>query len=360
MGAFAIENARLALLSGAAHVHMVARTRVRVTSRFTRVLNILASAAFYHKRGEGRGVGLPPLDREELTQRQYVTSSAEDAWPDRTDRSTTPWTTSDIFFLAHSLGKLTVHKGTVESLQPGAAVVVVGKGAEGAGESREIPCDIVVKNLGFEGVDIGDRMGGVCEVVGHRSCRPPIWITERVLTFRHQTDLPRDLPEATADRLGQEALAAELADLSGDLLRKHTVAAGVTIPDGTGEQALRDQLWDILSTPSDEEEASRGEGSKSSASQGNFMGGAEVAGWVGPNWVGSAPHGTGVWTEIFLHFRERPEALADLFTRLPRTALSATGGADISRGMRTVLGSDESLLGKLTKAIPQRVSHGMF
>jgi hypothetical protein len=72
--------------------------------------------------------------------------------------------------------------------------------------------------------------------------------------------------------------------------------------------------------------------------------GTEIAGWVGPNWVGSAPHGTGVWTEIFLHFRERQEALADLFTRLPRTALSATGGADISRGIRTVLGSDLSLL----------------
>jgi cation diffusion facilitator CzcD-associated flavoprotein CzcO len=80
MGAFAIENARLAMLGGAAHVHMVARTRVRVTSRFTRVLNILSSGAFYHPRGEGAGAGMPPLDREELMRRQYALSDAQAAW----------------------------------------------------------------------------------------------------------------------------------------------------------------------------------------------------------------------------------------------------------------------------------------
>jgi hypothetical protein len=76
-------------------------------------------------------------------------------------------------------------------------------------------------------------------------------------------------------------------------------------------------------------------------------GGAQADGWVGPNWVGSATHGTGVWTELFLHFRSNPGALAALFEVLPRTALSATGGADISRGMRTVLRSDEALLARV-------------
>jgi hypothetical protein len=202
MGAFAIENARLALLNGAAHVHMVARTLVYVTSRLTRVLNILSSAAFYHPRGEGVGEGLPPVgDRMELMRRQYYETSATASLPGHSDHSSTPWTTSDIFFLGHALGRLSVHKGTVESLAPGVAVVAVGEGAEGAGETREIQCDCVIKNLGFDGVDLGDRMGGICDVVGHRSCRPPIWITERVLTFRHQTDLPRDLPRAVADQL---------------------------------------------------------------------------------------------------------------------------------------------------------------
>ena len=54
-----------------------------------------------------------------------------------------------------------------------------------------------------------------------------------------------------------------------------------------------------------------------------------------------------MWTELFLHFRRNPEALRDLFRRLPRTALSATGGADISRGMRTALDSDAELLARV-------------
>ena len=57
--------------------------------------------------------------------------------------------------------------------------------------------------------------------------------------------------------------------------------------------------------------------------------------------------GTGVWTEVFLHFMKRPEALAELFEQLPRTALSATGGADVSRGIRIALSSDEGLLARV-------------
>eukprot|EP01050_Picozoa_sp_SAG11_P035884 SAG11_NODE_13375_length_658_cov_0.749553_1_plen_171_part_10 len=131
---------------------MVARTRVRVTSRFTRVLNILASSALFHRRGEGGGTALPPLDRPALQAKQYAASGAAAAEPDRSDRSSTPWTTSDIFFLGHALGRLSVHKGTVRRLRRGAAVVALAGGGEAG-----LRCDAMVKNLGFEGVDVGEK-----------------------------------------------------------------------------------------------------------------------------------------------------------------------------------------------------------
>lgn len=244
MGAFAIENARLAMLSGAKHVHMVARTRVRVTSRFTRVLNILSSSAFYHPQRQGTGGWLPPFDRDELMDFQYAATGAEHAKPDSTDLSSTPWTTSDIFFLGHALGRLTVHKGAVDSLTAHAAVVNLADGGQ-----VEIPCDTVVKNMGFSGVDVNDKMGGVCEVVGHRTCRPPIWITERVLTFRHQTDLPRDLPRETVDRLGMAALQLELEDLDLEMLQRRAKSLGMAVQRGEGASELRQRLFERQRTP---------------------------------------------------------------------------------------------------------------
>ena len=297
------------------------------------VLNIVSSGAFYHKRGSGAGVGVPPLDREELMRRQYAKTGADEAMPDGTDFTSTPWTTSDIFFLAFALGRLRVTKGTVSALKPGMVMVDTA-----AGGAAEIPSDIVIKNLGFSGVDVGDRMGGVCDVVGHRSCRPPIWITERVLTFRHQTDLPRDLSRAEADRLGEEALEAELAEETAEGLRQRAEAAGLSVSEDEAATSLRRRLYEHLDA---------GAAKASGGGAEDWRGGGEQGGWVGPNWVGSAPHGTGVWTELFLHFRRHPEALRDLFRRLPRTALSATGGADIGRGMRTTLDSDAELLARV-------------
>ena len=51
---------------------------------------------------------LSTLDREELMRRQYALSGAQAAWPSASERTSTPWTTSDIFFLGHALGRLTV------------------------------------------------------------------------------------------------------------------------------------------------------------------------------------------------------------------------------------------------------------
>jgi hypothetical protein len=239
MGAFAIENARLAMLSGVKHVHMVARTRVGVTARFTRVLNILSSSAFYHPHGEGRGEALPPFDRRLLMDLQYAVTGADAAKPDNTDASSTPWTTSDIFFLGHALGRLTVHKGSVDRLTTGMAMVKLGDDGQ-----VQIPCDVVVKNMGFSGVDVNDKMGGVCEVVGHRTCHPPIWITDRVLTFRHQTDLPRDLPRQVADRLGTVALQQELEDLDLDMLRRRAKSLGLDVSRHDRAPELRQRLFE--------------------------------------------------------------------------------------------------------------------
>ena len=324
MGAFAIENARLALLSGAAHVDMIVRNRVPVTSRFTRILNILSAGGFFHERGDpaySPRFGLPEtIDRNALHHQQYAKTGALDARPDRTDRGGTPGTTSDIFFLGHALGRLAIHRGIAESLEPGQ---VVARARDGS--LQRFAADIVIKNLGFEGVESGDRMGGVCEVVGKRCCRPPIWITERVVTFRHQTDMPR-LSQEDSDRLGEEALAQELAELDGAALRARAEAEGLGAEElSLPKAALLERLLAalrLLPNPN----PPQGE-------------------WLGPHFVGSSPHGNSVWLELFLHFRARPGALRALlrFDGVPRTALSGTSNADIQRGMRAVLYSDDGL-----------------
>ena len=105
---------------------------------------------------------------------------------------------------------------------------------------------------------------------------------------------------------------------------------------------LRQRLEERLVAGSEQSDPDSG------AATEDWRGGGVEGDWVGPNWVGSASHGCGVWTELFLHFRRHPDALASLFEELPRTALSATGGSDIGRGMRTVLSSDAELLARVS------------
>jgi hypothetical protein len=105
---------------------------------------------------------------------------------------------------------------------------------------------------------------------------------------------------------------------------------------------LRQRLEERLVAGSEQSDPDSG------AATEDWRGGGVEGDWVGPNWVGSASHGCGVWTELFLHFRRHPDALAALFEELPRTALSATGGSDIGRGMRTVLSSDAELLARVS------------
>ena len=342
MGAFAIENARLALLSGAAHVHMVARRRTHVTSRFLRVLNILSTDAFFRRRSDGGedGVLLPSLglDRDAMMDQQYSRCDAGDSRPEASDlSSTTPWTTSDIFFLAHKLGRLSVTKGTVGRLAPGRVIVTQGGSSSGGGynsavdpeaEELELSCDVVIKNLGFEGLDPGDQMGGVCEIVGRRTCRL-LWITPRILCFRHQTDLPR-LSRRDVRRLTATAMAAEA--------REAAAAVGASQQLQVGRQPPQPQLTEAapqLQPEPEPEEQDDAQGIQwnAPAKQHNSSG----EDWLGPNWVGSASHGNGVWTEIFLHYRRRPAALAKLLAVLPVTALSATTLATVSRGIQLAL-----------------------
>jgi hypothetical protein len=141
-------------------------------------------------------------------------------------------------------------------------------------------------------------------------------------------------------------LQQELEDLDLNTLQQRAKSLGLELSGCEGTIELRQRLFDRQRAQS-EQLVAPGLRTGDLSKAGNFMGGSEYGGWVGPNWVGSAPHGTGVWTEIFLHFMKQPDALAELFEQLPRTALSATGGADISRGMRIVLSSDKGLLGRV-------------
>jgi len=206
MGAFAIESARTALLAGAARVDMVARHKTVVSTRLARVVNIMGQPEFNTHLERERTKWQPPawhrpppFDPSDLMLQPYLYCDARDAAPDAWQRrlnrgrrpnvwsadSGTPWTTSDFFFVAHWLGRLQVHVGEIDHLE--ADTVVIRHRKHGL---QRLLADIVIKNCGFEHPEEGDCMGGICEVVGHREYMPPIWITPRILAFRHETDLP--------------------------------------------------------------------------------------------------------------------------------------------------------------------------
>jgi len=65
---------------------------------------------------------------------------------------------------------------------------------QGELESMTLQADVIIKNFGFDDPDADNRMGGICEVTGQAHCRPPIWISPRISTFRHCTEVAQLAP----------------------------------------------------------------------------------------------------------------------------------------------------------------------
>eukprot|EP00747_Dinoflagellata_sp_TGD_P180154 gnl/TRDRNA2_/TRDRNA2_32140_c0_seq1.p1 gnl/TRDRNA2_/TRDRNA2_32140_c0~~gnl/TRDRNA2_/TRDRNA2_32140_c0_seq1.p1 ORF type:complete len:603 (+),score=87.14 gnl/TRDRNA2_/TRDRNA2_32140_c0_seq1:61-1809(+) len=233
MGAFAIENARSALFAGAEHVHVVAHHKNRI---FTRLAMAAASSFEYklERNGDRAKSGTAPSETSpvpgplasvgsSMVLEPYLQHGARSAMPNawlqqldaggtlnplRSDSNTLP-TGSDVFFIAYALGRLTVHNAEISRLAKGTAVLSTGE---------RLDADVCIKNVGFENPEKGDRMGGICEVIGHRTYRPPMWITERVVCFRSEMKPmdPRD-PRLKTDLYNIPASAPTLATINMEI-----------------------------------------------------------------------------------------------------------------------------------------------
>ena len=63
------------------------------------------------------------------------------------------------------------------------AAIAVGVGPQ-TGTTSKYPCDIIVKNFGFEPPDA--HLAGI---VGQQTIRPPIWLTPRILLFKAEHNM---------------------------------------------------------------------------------------------------------------------------------------------------------------------------
>lgn len=380
LGAFAWENARQALLLGAARVDFVGRdpSHTMVLSRFARILNIV-SANEYFEHSKVNTSPRMPVSWMKLFRDAYDRSGLAPLGTFATFRA---GANTDVFFLAYQLGRLHIHAGDVTALEPG-TVVVAGKekkaageeekgggllttegredsGMTGFGEDKErrafmrgegktagdevtakvaterIKADIVIKTIGFEQMshsEEGDLIGGVCEVFGPsgariQTCRPPIWITPRVLILRYE-ELNVMSPPKSKTRY-MEALKAELDALPLAELRKRAAAEGIEAPGSSAEDSktLAATIYEHIDKLKPE---------------------PVPKDWRGPSVVGSASFVSSVWTDIYLHFRDRPKELEALLrgSKVPRASISCVSMADSARGQRAVLHFDAELRAKV-------------
>mmetsp|Transcript_13724 Transcript_13724/g.39161 ORF Transcript_13724/g.39161 Transcript_13724/m.39161 type:complete len:547 (-) Transcript_13724:42-1682(-) len=211
MGAFAIENARTALLAGAKHVTIVARTLALVIPRMMMLTGTFGiGTSLYTNDGPAR-VQQPPGEaksggdakaakkraaarkmREQqimfLLSQPYRHASAEHLMPASVKsgdlgkffagkEGVRVPTCSDIFFLALKLGLVDVVHGEVDSFATDGLQVRenLGEDAQPGGALRHVPCDVAVKCFGFEAPD-----RHLAALVGREHIRSPLFITERV------------------------------------------------------------------------------------------------------------------------------------------------------------------------------------
>jgi len=284
MGAFAIENARTALLSGAAHVTIVARTvgmvipRMMVLTGAFAIGNTLytndvalqrspedAKSGDDAKSGEDAEAVKKRAASRKMKEQQaifllsqpYRYASAEHLMPKALKTGDLGQlfagkegvrvpTCSDVFFLALKLGLVDVVHGEVDSFDSEGLQV-----REENSALRHVPCDVVVKCFGFEAPD-----RHLATMVGREQIRSPLFITERIWLMKGE---------------------------------RNPKISGTGVPGGS------------------------------------------------VNVSGSVYCMSDLYIEIFLHFRERREELRAIIARLPPIGIYDDNYGSMTRGLRILL-----------------------
>jgi len=194
MGAFAIENARTALLKGASHVTIVARSLNLILPKLMVLMVSLSMEKTNYtyrepsgakKRGSKRNKESEAFMR--FVSSPYQKTGVAHLMPGKMQSGKNNFnpiegnglirlpTVSDIFFIALRLGLLDVVVGEVESFDADGVHV---HGPELSAPCH-VPCDVVVQCFGFESPD-----PHLAALVGRERIRSPLYITERVLLMK--------------------------------------------------------------------------------------------------------------------------------------------------------------------------------
>jgi hypothetical protein len=137
MGAFAVENVRTALESGAEHVTVVARRLGTVCPKMIDYLNFVKPWDEQYRHDP-----LTNIKQMKCWRDCYIKSGAvaPEVWPGKVKHDGHTISVSDIWFVAHHLGKMCTKVGTLESMVEGGCVLSDGS---------FLPADIVVGCIGF-------------------------------------------------------------------------------------------------------------------------------------------------------------------------------------------------------------------
>ena len=150
MGAFAIENARTALERGARHVTVVCRRHGTVCPKIIDYMNFASpyNEKFEHEKKNN-------IRNMMLWKRLYEQSGATEpeCWMGKIKHTGHTISVSDIWFIAHHLGKLETVTGSVSGMFDGGVEVDTGTGSNSGTDGstkKRIAADVVVKCVGFE------------------------------------------------------------------------------------------------------------------------------------------------------------------------------------------------------------------
>jgi len=138
MGAFAVENARTALESGAAHVTVVARRLGTICPKMIDYLNFVKPWDEAYRHDTATNV-------KQMTQWRKVYkesgATAPDCWPGKVKHEGHTISVSDVWFVASHLGMLETKVGTLERMDETGCVL---------SDCSHLLADIVVGCIGFE------------------------------------------------------------------------------------------------------------------------------------------------------------------------------------------------------------------
>jgi cation diffusion facilitator CzcD-associated flavoprotein CzcO len=337
MGAFAVENVRTCLLGGAARVTVLTRSVNLVVSRVAIFLGFQASQklergmdiaakqkaaieamkkaaaakAAAASEGEDQQEGAaasrkaPPFDPAALIDAPYKLAGIEHLLPQnnvggQNNAGGTIPAGNDIFFVGTALGRVETLQGEVERVVEGGVVTTDGEQIDG---------EIIIKNFGFEPPD-----AHLANLVGRSNIRSPIWITPRMMLFKaehnmslgaetaffgHHSIFSSKPPIICPDRLGTSLVNAEQAVVSvgtdGPVEQGHAIAIPASVV---------------------------------------FMADA--------------------YLELYLHFRQRPEALQALLEQgqghdaaIPDVDIWEDTHASLSKGWWSAMESDPTLEAKM-------------